>query len=193
LAGYHPAVFLRSDTHAAGPPDQHPALLAKIIDDRGVITGCARTFLFLNPDTGAISDLERPKRILGQLHGNAIRFGSGPFGADLIVGEGLENTLSVGSALPEYDLAACLTANHLAVFIPPTSVRRIWIARDGGDVGAQAALRLSRRLIPEGYFCSDLVPTLGDFNDDLLRFGKEALRQSLLLAMKEQRRFEHEG
>lgn len=187
---YHPRVFLRSDTHAAGPPDQHPALLAKITNDRGMITGCARTFL--NPDTGAISDLERPKRILGQLHGNAIRFGSGPFGADLIVGEGLENTLSVGSALPEYDLAACLTANHLAVFIPPVSVQRIWIARDGDDVGAQAALRLSRRLIPEGYFCGDLVPTLGDFNDDLLRFGKEALRQSLLLAMKEQRRSENE-
>ena len=82
---YHPAVFLRSDTHGTGPPDKHPALLAKITDDRGVITGCARTFL--NPATGAISDLERPKRILGQLHGNAIRFGAGPYGADLIVGE----------------------------------------------------------------------------------------------------------
>ncbi|PHR51254.1 MAG: hypothetical protein COA47_18145 [Robiginitomaculum sp.] len=57
-----------------------------------------------------------------------------PYSADLIVGEGLENTLSIGSALPEYDLAACLTANHLAVFVPPISARRIWIARDGDDV-----------------------------------------------------------
>ncbi|KGM46894.1 DUF7146 domain-containing protein [Pseudooceanicola atlanticus] len=181
---YHPRVFLRQGEDENAPPQKAPALLAKITDNRGQITGCARTYL--DPSTGGLAAIESPKRILGQLHGHAIRFWSGTGRSDLIVGEGLENTLSVGIALPEFDLASCLTATHLGLFIPPPGIKRIWIARDNDEVGRNASMRLRNHLESLGIAGGDLVPQLDDFNDDLLAFGKDALRRSLLKAMKAQ-------
>ena len=181
---YHPRVFLRQGEDENAPPQKAPALLAKITDNRGQITGCARTYL--DPSTGGLAAIESPKRILGQLHGHAIRFWSGTGRSDLIVGEGLENTLSVGIALPEFDLASCLTATHLGLFIPPPGIKRIWIARDNDEVGRNASMRLRNHLESLGIAGGDLVPQLDDFNDDLRAFGRDALRRSLLKAMKEQ-------
>ena len=179
---YHPRVLLRQGEDDADPPQKAPALLAKITDNRGQITGCARTYL--DPSTGGLAAIESPKRILGQLRGHAIRFWSGSPRSDLIVGEGLENTLSVGTALPEFDLASCLTATHLGLFIPPPGVKRIWIARDNDEAGHNASMRLRNQLESLGITCGDLVPRMGDFNDDLRAFGKDALRRSVLKAMK---------
>lgn len=181
---YHPRVFLRQGEDDADPPQRAPALLAKITDNRGQITGCARAYL--DPFTGGLAEIESPKRILGQLHGHAIRFWSGTGRTDLIVGEGLENTLSVGTALPEYDLASCLTASHLGLFIPPPGIQRIWIARDNDDAGRNASIRLRNQLESLGIACGELVSQLGDFNDDLRAFGRDALRRSLIEAMKAQ-------
>ena len=181
---FHPRVFLRRGGDDTDSPERCTALLAKITDNQGQITGCARTYL--DPSTGRVADIENPKRILGQIYGNAVRFWSGPGHADLIVGEGLENTLSVGTALPEFDLASCLTATHLSLFIPPPSVKRIWIARDNDVAGAAASQKLRNLLTTIGINYGDLVPRLWDFNEDLLEFGQGALRQSLLQAMKAQ-------
>jgi len=181
---YHPQVFLRQGEDDADPPQRAPALLAKITDIRGQITGCAR--FYLDPSMGGLAAIEGPKRILGQLHGHAIRFWSGEARPDLIVGEGLENTLSVGTALPEFDLASCLTATHLGLFIPPPGIERIWIARDNDEAGRNASTILRNQLESKGIGCVDLVPKLGDFNDDLRAFGRDALRRSLLKTMKAQ-------
>lgn len=181
---YHPRVFLRHDTDDADPPQRVPALVAKITDNRGQVTGCAR--FYLDPSTGGLAEIESPKRILGQLHGHAIRFWSGKARSDLIVGEGLENTLSVGTALPEFDLASCLTATHLGLFIPPPGIKRIWIARDNDEAGRNASMRLRNKLESLGIACGDLVPSMDDLNDDLRAFGRDALRRSLLKAMKAQ-------
>lgn len=181
---YHPWVFLRQGEDDADPPQRVPALLAKITDNWGQITGCARTYL--DPSTGGLAAIESPKRILGQLHGHAIRFWSGSPRTDLIVGEGLENTLSVGTALPEFDLASCLTATHLGLFVPSPGIKCIWIARDNDEAGRNASIRLRNRLELLDIACGDLVPNMGDFNDDLRAFGRDALRRSLLEAMKAQ-------
>jgi hypothetical protein len=181
---YHPRVFLWQGEGDPDPPQRVPALLAKMTDNRGQITGCAR--FYLDQSMGGLAAIESPKRILGQLHGHAIRFWSGKTRSDLIVGEGLENTLSVGTALPEFDLASCLTATHLGLFIPPPGIERIWIARDNDEAGRNASLRLRNRLEMRGIACGNLVPSMGDFNDDLRAFGKDALRRSLLKAMKAQ-------
>ena len=179
---YHPRVYFRGEETASDQPSYAPALLAKITDNQGNITGCARTYL--DPNTGRISDLSSPKRILGQLHGNAVRFWSASDPADLIVGEGLENTLSVGTALPEFNLASCLTATHLGLFIPPSGIKRIWIARDNDAAGERAAHILSAKLGTVGIECGCFVPKLNDFDEDLLAFGKDTLRNVLLAAMK---------
>ncbi|GGE53233.1 DNA primase [Primorskyibacter flagellatus] len=181
---YHPRVFLGHGEDDPDLPQKAPALLAKITDNRGQITGCARFYLDLS--TGGLAAIENPKRILGQLHGHAIRFWSGKARSDLIIGEGLENTLSVGTALPEFDLASCLTATHLGLFIPPPEIKRIWIARDNDEAGRNASMRLRNQPESLGIACGDLVPSMGDFNDDLRAFGKDALRRSLLKAMKAQ-------
>jgi len=181
---YHPRVFLGPGEDDPDLPQQAPALLAKITDNRGQITGCAR--FYLDPSTGSLAAIESPKRILGQLHGHAIRLWSGKARSDLIVGEGLENTLSVGTVLPEFDLASCLTATHLGLFIPPPGIKRIWIARDNDQAGRNTSIRLRNKLESLEIACGDLVPSMGDFNDDLRAFGKDALRQSLLKAMKAQ-------
>ncbi|WP_299305485.1 toprim domain-containing protein [uncultured Litoreibacter sp.] len=179
---YHPRVYFRGANTGPDQPSYAPALLAKITDNRGNITGCARTYL--DPITGGLADLSNPKRILGQLHGNAVRFWSGSNLEELIVGEGLENTLSVGTTLPEFNLASCLTATHLGLFIPPSGIRRICIARDNDAAGERAAQILSAKLGTVGIECRCLVPKLGDFNEDLLAFGKDGLRDTLLSAMK---------
>lgn len=179
---FHPRVYLRGDGTASDQSCLSPALLAKITDNQGNITGCARTYL--DPMTGGIADLRNPKRILGQLQSNAIRFWSGSNPGDLIVGEGLENTLSVGTALPEFNLASCLTATHLGLFIPPSGIKRIWIARDNDVAGERTALGLAGKLASIGIECRHLVPKLGDFNEDLLAIGKGGLRNVLLAAMK---------
>tara|TARA_R110000744_G_scaffold100087_1_gene193035 strand:+ start:2150 stop:3196 length:1047 start_codon:yes stop_codon:yes gene_type:complete len=181
---YHPQVFLRQGEDVSNSPQRSPALLAKITNNRGQITGCAR--VYLDPSTGSLAAIESPKRILGQLHGQAIRFWSGKMRSDLIVGEGLENILSVGTALPEFDLASCLTATHLGLFIPPPRIKRIWIARDNDEAGRNASKKSRNQLESRGITCGYLVPNMGDFNDDLRAFGRDALRRSLLGSMKAQ-------
>ena len=67
---YHPRVFLWQGEDDPDPPQRAPALLAKITDNRGQVTGCARTYL--DPSTGGLGAIESPKRILGQLHGHPL-------------------------------------------------------------------------------------------------------------------------
>ena len=172
---FHPTVYVRPNED--GDTEQHPALLAKITNNNGVTTGVARTFL--NAKTKGLADFPEPKRVLGQLYGNAIRFGQGKPKEDLIAGEGLENVLSVGTALPEFDLASCLTANHLGVFDPPDGIKRLWIARDNDDAGEAAAIRLRTRAEAKSITCYDLVPRLEDFNEDLRKWGSKALADYL--------------
>lgn len=176
---FHPTVYVTP--FEDGNTERHPALLAKITNNEGVITGVARTFL--DPETKGLAKFPDPKRVLGQLYGNAIRFGKGKPKEDLIVGEGLENVLSVGTALPEFDLASCLTANHLGVFDPPTHVKRLWIARDKDAAGEAAAMRLRARADAHGLICFDLIPKLDDFNDDLVEHGLDGLHEQLAAQM----------
>ncbi len=181
---YHPTVFVRVGEDDNAELEKRPALLGKITDNDGITTGVARTFL--NPQTKRVADMESPKRILGQLHGNAIRFGIGAYPEDMIAGEGLENVLSVGTALPDSDLASCLTANHLGMFIPPTTIKRLWIARDNDKAGEEASGRLRERAEKSGLWCGELVPKQDDFNKDLVDYGVERLRIHLEESMKTQ-------
>ncbi|WP_136661830.1 toprim domain-containing protein [Nitratireductor sp. XY-223] len=177
---YHSRVYFRD---ADDQTRQLPALLAAITDNDGAITGCARTFLDVRND--ALAPIEEPKRVLGRLYGNAIRFAGRPGSEDLVAGEGLETVLSVGSAFPLLSLAACLTANHLGLFDPPPQIRRLWIARDNGTAGENAAARLRARVEPMGMTVYELAPERDDFNSDLQEDGLMALRVRLTAAMRD--------
>lgn len=169
---YHPNVYLRGSD---GQRVEHPALLAAITDNDGIITGCARTFL--DRKTAKCAAIASPKRILGTLNGNAIRFGPWQTARDLIVGEGLENTLSVGTAFPTAALASCLTAHHMAAFNWPTAAMRLWIVHDNDDVGERGARHLKSRAVTTGISAFLLSAHHDDFNDDLCIDGATALRR----------------
>jgi DNA primase len=61
----------------------------------------------------------------------------------------------------------------------PEGVQRLYIAIDRDPAGRAAAERLTARALDAGIAVRVLEPRLGDFNDDLRAYGKEALRQHL--------------
>ena len=171
---FHPNVYLRAED---GTRLEIPALLAAITDNAGTVTGCSR--VFLNAQRSGLAAIEAPKRVLGRLHGNAIRFGDTSGCTDLLVGEGLENALSVGTAMPRAALVSCLTANHLAAFAYPALIKRLWIARDNDEAGESAARRLADRADADGIEPVILTPERDDFNLDLTTDGVTELRRRL--------------
>src|SRR5487761_1240557 len=85
---YHPAVYYRETDHA--PLETWPALLAAVTDPGGHITGIQRTWLDRTcPDKAPVTD---PRRALGHLLGNGVRFGKP--GDTLAAGEGVETMLA---------------------------------------------------------------------------------------------------
>ncbi|MCO5066888.1 MAG: toprim domain-containing protein [Rhizobiaceae bacterium] len=171
---YHHAVYFLDSSSRR---QQLPALLAAITDNAGTVTGCARTWL--DAKTASLADIDAPKRVIGALFGNAVRFAGAPHDPDLFAGEGVETILSVGSALQSASLAACLTANHLAVFEPPDYVRRLLVAHDNDDAGRYALAQLTCRLVPRGIDVLPVPPRRNDFNDDLRADGVGGLRETL--------------
>lgn len=60
-----------------------------------------------------------PRRAMGDLLGNAVRFGT--VSDVLAAGEGIETVLSLHEIMPDLPLAACLSLAHLAAMtFPPT-------------------------------------------------------------------------
>ncbi|MEF2074652.1 DUF7146 domain-containing protein [Consotaella aegiceratis] len=173
---YHEAVFFRD--YARQAFGQLPAMLASVTDCSGRLTGVARTWLDRERDS--IASIEDPKRALGQIAGNTVRFGA--VGADLMAGEGIETMLSVGSALPKMPLAACLTARHLSLFEIPPNLKTLWIARDNDEAGATAARLLKAKVQTQRPEIEviELTSFLGDFNDDLQSLGIDGLQQELM-------------
>jgi hypothetical protein len=121
--------------------------------------------------------IRTPRRALGDLSGNAVRFGRA---SDVMAaGEGIETVLSLRGVLPELPIAAALSAAHLAAFIPPAPLRRLYIAADNDPAGRLAAQSLTQRAQATGIEALTLSPTLGDFNDDLRRLGSLALAAAI--------------
>ncbi|MDY8110909.1 toprim domain-containing protein [Fulvimarina sp. 2208YS6-2-32] len=171
---YHPAVRYRDA--GTGELAAAPALLAKITDQSGEITGVSRTWLA--PERRTIADMTDPKRVMGELVRSGVRF-SDPASPILAVGEGVETVLSIGSVLPKLGLTACLSATHLGLFHVPKAVRELWILKDADEAGARAVRTLRERLEGRGIVIHEVEPVLGDFNDDLTAWGPDALRARL--------------
>ncbi|MXW92479.1 MAG: DNA primase [Rhodospirillaceae bacterium] len=152
-----------------------PALIAAVTGDDGAVTGVQRTWL--DPRSPAKAGVASPRKALGRIYGHAVRFGTPE--KTLLVGEGIETVLSLVTAVPDIIAAAALSAGSLGAFAPPPGVGRLVIARDNDPEGDQAAERLARRCARSGVGAAVLVPEGGDFNDDLLALGPEALAARL--------------
>jgi len=172
---FHPACYYRPE--GGGSVARLPAMLAAITDLESHQTGTHRTWL--RPDGSAKADIDTPRRAMGALLRNGVRFGAP--GDVLIAGEGIETVLSVRSALPEIPALAALSSGHLAAIRFPAGLRRLYVLRDRDLAGAAARDRLEARAAAVGIKTLTLTPRLGDFNDDLRRYGLEALQARLRL------------
>jgi hypothetical protein len=172
---FHPNCYHRIETIGGTRTKTWPAMIAAVTDNRGTITGVHRTWL--DPSGRGKAPLETPRRAIGDLLGHGVRFGS----ADdvMAVGEGIETILSLRCAMPNMPMAAALSANHLGAFLFPESLRRIYVARDNDPAGDRAFAALAERTGRAGIEALSLMPTLRDFNDDLLHLGLDELRAAL--------------
>jgi hypothetical protein len=109
---FHQNCFYRA--HEAAPREARPALIAAVTDLKGRITGVHRTWL--DPSGCGKAPIDTPRRALGHLLGNAVRFG---VAADVLVtGEGIETVLSLRR--PTIPMVAALSASPSRRSLPAT-------------------------------------------------------------------------
>ena len=175
---FHPSCYYKPDHDS--PRETWPALIAAVTTLNGVITGVHRTWL--DPSGRSKAPIDTPRRAMGYLLGNAVRFG--PVDDDVLVaGEGIETMLSLRCALPTLPMAAALSANHLAAMALSSSLRRLYIARDADAAGDTVQAILLQRAETAGIEAIPLSPRLGDFNEDLHVFGLDTLRAALRIQL----------
>jgi Toprim domain len=170
---FHPCCYYRPDRHS--PTESWPAMIAAVTDLDGKITGAHRTWL-----DGSGRDkapIDTPRRAMGHLLGNAVRF---DVAHDVMAaGEGIETMLSLRCVVSTMPMVAALSAAHLAAILFPATLRRLYIARDDDPAGDSAMASLIDRSNEAGIEAITLSPRLGDFNEDLRTLGIDALRAGL--------------
>lgn len=174
---FHPSCYYRD--LVSGKTSSYPALIAAVTDRAGKITGVHRTWL--DPDGEGKARVDDPRRALGGLLGNAVRFRfpfDGPVPV-MVAGEGLESMLSLSHVMPGMPMVSALTANHLAAFRPPSGCLRLYVAADADAAGRHGIEGLSRRARWLGVLPLVFTPELGDFNEDLRRLGHDRLIANL--------------
>ena len=150
-------------------------MIAAVTDLAGQITGAHRTWL-----DGSGRDkapIDTPRRAMGHLLGNAVRF---DVAHDVMAaGEGIETMLSLRCVMPTMPMVAALSAAHLAAILFPVTLRRLYVARDDDPAGDSAMASLIDRASETGIEAITLSPRLGDFNEDLRTLGIDVLRAGL--------------
>ncbi len=175
---FHPRCYYRPDDHSS--IETWPAMIARVTNLDGRITGAHRTWLDpdgFHPIRLGKAPIDTPRRAMGDLLGNAVRFGVA--NDVLAAGEGIETMLSLRCVLPTLPMAAALSANHLAALLLPQTLQRLYIARDNDAAGDGAAMALTERAQSAGVEAITWTPRHSDFNEDLSAFGLDALRAAL--------------
>ena len=170
---FHPSCYYwQEHAHIDDQPNAWPALLAKVTDTAGTLTGVHRTWL--DPQTAKKAPLDPNRKAMGNLLGHAVRIGSP---SDILaVGEGLETMFSIRLALAGLPIAAALSGNHLAAFDPATDLRRLYVAIDNDEAGQAAFDALTNRFEGGELHLLPLRPMLDDFNSDLRKCGIDEMR-----------------
>jgi hypothetical protein len=169
----HPRCYYRPDPDS--PTQTWPAMIAAVTDLGGTITGAHRTWL--DPSGRDKAPIDTPRRAMGHLLGNCVRFG---MARDVMAaGEGIETMLSLRCVMPTIPMVAALSAAHLAAILFPRTLRRLYVARDNDPAGDGAVANLINRSRQAGIEAITLSPCLGDFNEDLRAFGIGALRAAI--------------
>lgn len=166
---FHPTCTYKA--HDTAPWERRPALIAAVTDLSGRISGIERTWL--DASGAGKAPILKPRRALGSLLGNCVRFST--YGPVLLAGEGVETVLSLKSVIPGMPMVAALSASRLARLVLPRGLNRLYVACDADTAGQCAFAHLAGRAQAEGFEAMPLRPTYGDFNDDLRTLGPVAL------------------
>ena len=172
---FHPRCYYRPDRDM--PTETWPAMIAAATDLDGRITGAHRTWLDpdgFHPVRLGKAPISTPRRAMGHLLGNAVRFGIVRNVA--AAGEGIETMLSLRCVMPDMPMMAALSAAHLAAILFPATLRRLYVVRDNDPAGDSAMAGLFDRAHAARIDAVALSPQCDDFNADLRRFGIDALR-----------------
>ena len=167
---FHPNCYWRPE--GDGPTETWPAMIAAVTNLNGKVTGAHRTWLAR--DGSAKATVDPPRKAMGDLLGNAVRFGEAQ--DVMAAGEGIETILSLRQAMPPMPMVSALSAGHLAGILFPANLRRLYIVRDNDPAGNSARDSLVDRARGAGIEAITLSPMLGDFNEDLVMRGLAALR-----------------
>jgi putative DNA primase/helicase len=142
-----------------------PALIAKCVGADGEFVGVHITFLAANGSSKA--SLPTPRKMCGSgFMGASIRLGQGD---DVVVAEGIESALSVGSAFGLSPIAA-LSASGVKTWVPWAGVASVAFAPDidVSGIGMAAARSCAERLYVAGVKVQGFaIPPngLNDWND----------------------------
>ena len=173
---FHPGCHYRpSSDDPSDTPPRWPALIAAVTNNAGAITGVHRTWL--DPSGKDKAPVANPRKTMGAILGHAVRFGVPT--DRMIIGEGIETMLSLRACLPAMPLAACTSSAHLAAFLFPAGVNRLYVARDRDKAGEAAFAAIAERCATSDIEVIPLMPILGDFNDDLRQCAREAIQANL--------------
>jgi phage/plasmid primase-like uncharacterized protein len=146
-----------------------PALLALATDVNEEPTAVQATYL--REDGAGKADISPSRKTFGSPAASAVRLLEGC--DTLVIGEGIESTLSVMQSTGEGGFALLGTSGLRTICLPAVyRTRLILIAADNDASGAgqAAACEAARRLVSEGFLDVRIVtpPTAGtDFNDRL--------------------------
>lgn len=167
---FHPNCYYRGQ--GEDQTETWPAMIAAVTDLEGKITGVHRTWLAR--DGGSKAPVDTQRKAMGDLLGHAVRFGEAK--EVMAAGEGIETVLSLRQVLPNMPMVAALSAGHLAALLFPANLRGLYIVRDNDPAGDGARDSLVVRAFDAGIEAITFSPIIGDFNDDLVTRGLDALR-----------------
>jgi hypothetical protein len=169
---FHPRCYYRSPADAS--TEAWPAMIAAVTDLQGHITA-HRTWL--DPSGRDKAPLDTPRRAMGHLLGNAVRFG--PASEVMAAGEGIETMLSLRCVIPSMPMVAALSVAHLGAILFPAALSRLHIVCDDDPAGDGAMNRLMDRARMAAIEALVLSPQRGDFNEDLRNFDINTPRAAL--------------
>ncbi len=133
-----------------------PALLAGISNPDGQITAVHRTWLAEKSD-GSVdkAPVQHAKMTLGAYRGGCIRLWRGasgkplkdaPPGEKVVVGEGLEDSLTAAVAAPEYRVVCAVSLSNFGAVVLPPAITKVIILTQNDPPGSPATRALAKAI-----------------------------------------------
>ena len=145
----------------------YPAMVCIVVDlNTKEIKGIHRTYLIAS---GHKADIAPNKMMYGSCMGGGVIVTKGCKDI-LLVGEGIETTMSLAMFYSNITAIATLSASNMKKLeLPKNKIRKLIIGADGDEVGIEAAQILKERMIKNGLEVDiKTAPLVNDWNDILI-------------------------